>query len=255
MSDTQTILYESSAEVATITLNRPQRRNALSAEMIQALTQTLQRARQDAAARVLILTGAGKGFCAGQDLEAFRGELRSNQVYDHIVNFYKPLISLIREMEKPVLAAVNGVAAGAGASLALACDLRLMAEDASLLQPFSKIGLIPDSGSSWFLARQLGFGRAFEMALEAERIPAARCLELGLVNRIVAPEALLAEARAWAEKLASVSALALGLTKKVLNFAATASLLEALEYEARLQQQASEGDDFGRAVQAFFARP
>jgi 2-(1,2-epoxy-1,2-dihydrophenyl)acetyl-CoA isomerase len=161
------------------------------------------------------------------------------------------MIKMLRSIEKPVIAAVNGVAAGAGASLALACDLRIMATTASLLQAFGNIGLVPDSGSTWFLVRQVGFGRAFEIAVEGERIPAKRCLELGLANRLAEPETLMAEARAWAAKLAGRATYAIGLTKRAMNRALTSTLLEAIEYEAHLQQLAAGSQDFVEGVQAF----
>ena len=150
--------------------------------------------------KAVLLTGSGKGFCAGQDLDAFEIEVRDD-VRGHLRQRYKPLIMALLEIPKPVIAAVNGVAAGAGASLALASDLRILADDASLIQVFSKIGLIPDSGSNWFLNRQLGYSRAFQLAIEAEPIPASRCLELGLANRVAPSASLLQEALVWARKL------------------------------------------------------
>ena len=161
------------------------------------------------------------------------------------------MIEQFQTVEKPIIAAVNGVAAGAGASLALACDLRLMSTQASLLQAFSNIGLIPDSGSTWFLVRQVGYSRAFEIAIEGERIPAERCLELGLANRVVEPEQLMAEAQTWAEKLAQRATYAIGLTKRAMLQAVNSTLLEAIDYEAHLQQLASKSEDFAEGVQAF----
>lgn len=251
MSEYQTILYELKNAVATVTLNRPERRNAITDEMMAEVSQALKSASRDSQVRTIVLTGAGKGFCAGQDLDAFRGDRPENHIYNHLVNHYKPLITRFQTVEKPIIAAVNGVAAGAGASLAMACDLRVMAKDASLLQAFSNIGLVPDSGSTWFLVRQVGYSRAFEIAIEGERIPADRCLELGLANRVVEPEALLAEAQTWAEGLAQRATYAIGLTKRAMNRAITSTLPEAIEYEAHLQQLASESEDFAEGVKAF----
>ncbi len=251
MSDYQTILYETKNGVATLTLNRPDRLNAITDEIMDELTNALKTAGRDNEVRAIVLTGAGKGFCAGQDLEAFGKERPDNHIYNHLTHHYKPMINMFRTVEKPIIAAVNGVAAGAGVSLALACDLRVMATKASLLQAFSNIGLVPDSGSTWFLVRQVGYSRAFEIAIEGERIPAERCLELGLTNRVVEPEALMAEAQAWAEKLAQRATYAIGLTKRAMNRAITSTLLEAIDYEAHLQQLASESEDFAEGVRAF----
>ncbi len=254
MSDYTTILYEVKDNVATITLNRPEQRNAFNDEMIGELTQALKGVRRDDTVRAIVITGKGKGFCAGQDLIAAAGPRSANQTYEHLIHQYGPLFRLIHTIEKPIIAAVNGVAAGAGASLAMACDLCIMADDASLLQAFSNIGLVPDAGSSWFLVRQLGYRRAFEVAIEGERVPAARCLELGLANRVVQPARLVVEAQAWAKKLAQRSLVAIGLTKRAMNYAATHTLLEAFEYEAHLQQTASERPDVAEGVKAFLEK-
>jgi 2-(1,2-epoxy-1,2-dihydrophenyl)acetyl-CoA isomerase len=254
MAEFNTILYEVTNNVAKITLNRPERRNAFNSEMISEVTQALKNIRRDNAVRATVITGAGKGFSAGQDLETRSGPRAPNQVFEHLTLRYKPLFELIHTIEKPFIAAVNGVAAGSGASLAMACDLCIMAENASMLQAFSNIGLVPDTGSTWFLVRQIGFRRAFEIAIEGERISAARCLELGLVNRVVPPEHLLTEAQAWAEKLAQRSLMSIGLTKRALNYAATHTLLETFEYESHLQQIASEGPDYAEGVSAFLQK-
>lgn len=251
MPDYQTILYETSNGVATVTLNRPERRNAFTNEMLKELTHALKQIQKDGSVRAVVLAGAGKGFCAGQDLDAFAGDLSNGTVHDHLITYYKPLISLVREVEKPIIAAINGVAAGAGASLALACDLRLMADDASLLQAFSNIALVPDAGSTWFLVRLVGYSRAYEIAIEGERIPASRCLELGLTNRVVPADSLQAEARAWAERLAQRPTYALGLTKRAMNRALQIDLPEAIAYEAHMQQLAAESRDFHEGVTAF----
>ena len=253
MSDYQTILYEVERGVATLTLNRPERLNAFVNEMLSEITQALKSADRDSAVRAILITGAGKGFCAGQDLKHLADELGDNQIYEHLMTHYRPMIKLLHTIEKPVLAAINGAAAGAGASLALACDLRIMSTEAYLLQSFNNIGLVPDVGSTWFLVRQVGYSRAFELAVEAERIPAERCLALGLVNRVAEPAALLPEARAWAEKLAQ-RPYAAGLTKRALNRAMTSTLLEAVEYEAHLQQLAAESEDFAEGKQAFLEK-
>jgi 2-(1,2-epoxy-1,2-dihydrophenyl)acetyl-CoA isomerase len=254
MPDNQTIRYETENGVATLTLNRPERLNAFTDQMMQETVSALKQAAKDEAIRAILVTGAGRGFCAGQDLESFQGPLPDERFYKHLIEYYQPMIALLRSVEKPIIAAVNGIAAGAGVSLALACDLRVMAKNASFLQAFSNIGLVPDSGSTWFLVRQIGYSRAFELAIEGERIPAQRCLELGLVNRVVEAEDLMSEARAWAEKLAQRATLAIGLTKRAMNRAMSSTLLEAIEYEAHLQQIASESQDFAEGVQAFMEK-
>jgi 2-(1,2-epoxy-1,2-dihydrophenyl)acetyl-CoA isomerase len=251
MPDYQAILYKTKNGVATITLNRPERLNAINDTMLAEMATALKSVVQDGAVRAIILKGAGRGFCAGQDVISFQEPPVENQIYHHLLGHYKPVIMLLRTIEKPIIAAINGVAAGAGASLALACDLRMMAQNASLLQAFSNIGFIPDSGSSWFLVRQVGYSRAFELAIEGERIPAERCLELGLANRVVEPQVLHVEAQAWAEKLAGRPTYALGLTKRAMNRALTSSLPEAIDYEAHLQQLAAESEDFAEGVKAF----
>jgi 2-(1,2-epoxy-1,2-dihydrophenyl)acetyl-CoA isomerase len=250
MTTYQTILYQTKNNVATLTLNRPERLNAFTDEMMLEIHDTLQRARDDSSIRAIVLTGAGRAFCAGQDISSFQN-LEDYDVEKHLLATYKPMIELMRAIEKPIIGAINGVAAGAGCSLALACDLRIMAEEASLLQAFSNIGLIPDAGSTWFLVRQVGYSRAFEIASEGERIPAQRCLELGLTNRVVKGDVLMVEAQAWAEKLAQRATFAIGLTKQAMNYAANSTLLEAIEFEARLQKRAAASQDFVEGVAAF----
>jgi 2-(1,2-epoxy-1,2-dihydrophenyl)acetyl-CoA isomerase len=250
MPDNRRVLVESDGPVLTLVLNRPERRNALDNDTLEQLTRAVQEAAKASEVRAVVLTGAGKGFCAGQDLEAFETEARQG-VYTHLVERYRPMILALRQAPKPVIAAVNGIAAGAGASLALACDLRVMAEDGGLMQAFGRIGLVPDSGSSWFMVRHLGFGRAFEAAIEGELIPASRCLELGLANRVVASDRLLVEARQWASRLAELPTFAVGLTKEALSRALECSLPESLELEALLQERAAASMDFAEGVKAF----
>ncbi|MBX7214599.1 MAG: enoyl-CoA hydratase/isomerase family protein [Thermoflexales bacterium] len=239
--------------VAAITLNRPERMNALTVPLIQALTSALRSAERDAAARVVLLTGEGRAFCSGQDLESFGDPeiKRPNRIRDQLMVSYTPLVQQLRGMGKLVIAAINGAAAGAGMSLALACDLRIMSEQAFLMQAFSNIALIPDAGGTWLLARQVGYSRALQLAVEAERIPAATCLALGLTNKVVAAEALQAEALDWARRLAARPTGALALTKRAIAHAMEVGLNDALDYEGHLQQMASEGADFAEGVAAF----
>ncbi len=251
MSTYTSILTQTQNNVAIITLNRPHRRNAITHAMLGEVAQALKSAAKDRQVRAIVLTGAEHSFCAGQDLAEFGGENSPNYVYKHILRHYRPVIELLTTIEKPVIAAINGVAAGAGVSLALACDLRVMSDDASLLLAFSNIALIPDAGATWFLVRAVGYSRAYEIAIEGEKIPAERCLELGLSNKLAAADELMPVALAWAEKLAQRPTFALGLTKRAMNKAVTLSLTQAIEYEAHLQQLAAEHPDFTEGVAAF----
>jgi 2-(1,2-epoxy-1,2-dihydrophenyl)acetyl-CoA isomerase len=248
------VLYESGAGVATITLNRPEARNAIDDALLKGARAAFEQARGDTAVRAVVLAGAGKGFCAGADLSVFGGDLTPDGVAAYINENYRPLMQLICTLPKPVVGAINGVAAGAGASLALACDMRVMADDAALMMAFSNIGLVPDAGATWFLARQVGYSRAFEIAAEAERIGAARCLELGLANQVAPAAELLPAAHARAERLAQRPTLALGLTKLALARALETDLMDAIGYEAELQRRTIVSHDHREGVAAFRER-
>ena len=251
MPDYDTIHYELQENVALITLNRPERRNAMNLALNRDLLAAFEEAAGDEAVRAVVVTGAGKGFCAGADLAVFQPMPTPEQVYEIILSNYQPMMRTIMEMKKPVVAAVNGVAAGAGASLALACDLRVMADDASLMMAFSNIALVPDAGACWFLARLVGYSRAYEIAIEGQRVPAERCLEWGLTNRVVPAADLLAEALGWAKRLAKRPTLTLGLTKHAMQYALLNDLSATIEYEARLQKQTIPSHDFMEGVMAF----
>ena len=247
----ETIIYEAKDGVATITLNRPDAANALNDTMAGDLLDALQQAGTDPSIRALLITAAGKAFCAGQDLKAVPS---TRSIAELLATTWNPIVRGIRELEKPVVAALNGVAAGAGAGVALACDLRVASERASLVILFSKVGLIPDAGVTWALPRLLGLGRALELAWLAEPVDAARALELGLVNRVVAPGHLMDEAAALARRLAEGPTLAFGLTKRAMNRALTMAFPEALEYEGMLQDVAFHSADFGEGVAAFLEK-
>ncbi|VAW41147.1 Enoyl-CoA hydratase [hydrothermal vent metagenome] len=250
----ETITCNVDDQVLLITMNRPERRNALNDALNRDLLAAFTYAGDEDAIRAIVLTGEGKGFCAGADLSGFGAQPTAEQVYDTILASYQPLMGLITTIEKPVIAAVNGIAAGAGASLALACDLLMMADDASLMMAFSNIGLVPDAGACWFLQRQVGYSRAYQIAIEGEQIPATDCLTYGLVNKVVPAAALLVEAQVWAAKLAKRPTLALGLTKHALNHAAANDLASTIEYEARLQKQTIPSHDHKEGVRAFAER-
>lgn len=240
--------------VMTITLNRPDKRNAMNAELNDQLIDALREGRSDDDVRAVIVTGAGKGFCAGADLTLFAQIDRPEFVRDYVVDHYKVMMELITAMDKPVIAAVNGSAAGAGASLALACDFRVLAEDASIYQAFIKIGLVPDAGSCWLLARQVGYSKALEIATSGEPVDASECEELGLANRVVPAGDLLDEAGAWAKRLAQMPTVAIGMTKKAMRFAMDNDLGKTIEWEAELQARAVQTHDHKEGVSAFFEK-
>lgn len=254
MSDEQPILYTVDQGVATITLNRPERRNAVTPALLQSLGVALDQAGADATVRAVVLTGAGKGFCSGQDLSAFGAMRSADEVRTTVIENYKPVIMRLCRLEKPIIGAINGAAAGAGASLALACDLRIMAEDGSLVQAFSNIGLVPDAGSSWFLVRLVGYSRALEIAIEGERISAQRCLELGLTNRLAPADALLGTAQGWAQQLAQRPTLAIGLTKRIMQQATQQDLETIIHLEAELQTKTIVSHDHREGVTAFLEK-
>ncbi|WP_216321712.1 enoyl-CoA hydratase-related protein [Deinococcus aestuarii] len=243
------ILAQTRAGVRTLTLNRPDRLNAANDTLLLTLTEELKIAGADPAVRVVVITGAGRGFCAGQDLGDVSG--RDMTFTEHLRATYNPLIRTIRGLSKPVITAVNGVAAGAGASLALSGDIRLWAGSASLIEVFSNIALVPDSGSTWFLPRLVGPHRAFELMALAGRVGAEDGLRLGLCEHVYPDETFADEVQAYAERLAARPANALGLTKQALNFAVTSTLEEALDREAELQQLAGDHWEHEEGVRAF----
>lgn len=251
------IQYEASDGIATITLNRPDSLNALNTEISHALIDVLGTVAQDATVRCVILTGAGRAFCSGADLAEAQERIDAGQrldVSEILRDRYHRIIMGIVEMEKPVIAAVNGVAAGAGASLALACDLRVGSDKAKFLQAFIKIGLIPDSGANHLLPHLVGYAKAMELALTGDMIDADEALRLGLINRVVPAEDLLKEARAWAEPFASGPTRAYGLTKKAMRFGATNDLAATLDYEADLQDQAAMTHDSLEGIKSFIEK-
>lgn len=254
MSENATVLTEVKDSVMTITLNRPDKRNAMNAELNQELIEAIRAARDDADVRAVIITGAGKGFCAGADLTLFAQVDRAEFVRDYVIDYYKKMMELIMLMDKPVIAAVNGSAAGAGASLALACDFRVMAADASIYQAFIKIGLVPDAGSCWLLARQVGYSKALEIATSGEPVTAAQCAELGLANRVVGADELFDAANEWAQRLAKMPTVAIGMTKKAMHFSMDNALGKTIEREAELQARAFQTHDHKEGVSAFLEK-
>ncbi|MGH2349529.1 MAG: enoyl-CoA hydratase-related protein [bacterium] len=248
-----TILLERREGVFTITLSRPDVLNAFNDQMSAEMQEALREAERDPAARCLVITGAGRGFCSGQDLRDRAGNTAFSFV-DSLRRRYNPIIAKLRSIEKPVLAAVNGVAAGAGCSLALACDLRLASAKASFIEVFARVGLVPDSGSTFFLPRLVGLGRAFELCYLPDPVTAEDALRIGLVNWVVPQEEFALRVAQIAERLAQGPTKGYGLIKRALNHNLAVSLESALEYEAMLQEAAGRTADHREGVAAFLAK-
>jgi len=237
--------------VLTITLNRPDVLNAFNGAMHKALGAALKEARADEV-RAVVITGAGRGFCVGQDLTEFREA--PGDIADSLRRRYHPNVLAIRALEKPVIAAVNGAAAGAGLSLACACDLRVAADSATFVPAFINIGLVPDSGGSFFIHRLLGNARAFEWMASGRSLTAGRAHAWGLVNEVVDDEELAARAAEIAATFASMPTRGVGMTKRLFDGAASRTLEEQLELEAQLQSAATQTEDFREGVAAFLEK-
>jgi 2-(1,2-epoxy-1,2-dihydrophenyl)acetyl-CoA isomerase len=248
------ILFEVDQGVARITLNRPDVLNSIHTAMSGEIQEALVQAAREREIRAVLLTGTGRGFCAGQDLEEIRPGSTVDDFAAHVRKVYTPLVRGLRALEKPVICAVNGVAAGAGANLALACDLVLAAEEASFVQVFAKIGLIPDTGGSFFLPRLVGLARATALAMLAEKITAGQAVEIGLIYRACPAASLDQEASKLAVHLAAQPTLGLGLTKRLLNATWGNDLEAQLELEAECQGAAGRSADYAEGVAAFLAK-
>jgi 2-(1,2-epoxy-1,2-dihydrophenyl)acetyl-CoA isomerase len=236
--------------VLTITLNRPDVLNAFNRALHRALSAALKEAR-DAEVRAVVITGAGRGFCAGQDLSEFAG---TPDIGEALRATYHPNVLAIRALEKPVIAAVNGACAGAGLSLACACDIRIAADNASFVPGFIGIGLVPDAGGTYFIHRLLGASRAFEWMSSNRRLTAAEAHAWGIVSEVVEGDALPARAAELASFYAGLPTRAIGMTKRLFDHADTATLEEQLEHEAQLQAAATQTDDFREGVAAFLEK-
>jgi len=252
MTDYQTVTYERDGPIAIVTTNRPDNMNSFDAAMRSDMANALQRAGEDPSVRVVVLTGSGRSFSAGADLKD--GLNRGKPTSEILQQEYRPGIEAINDMPKPVIAAVNGSAAGIGLSFALACDLMIMADDAFILSPFTTISLVPDGGLNWMLVHQLGYRRAFQLSVESERIPADRCVQLGLANKTAPADSLLDEALAWARTLSERAPLSLAATKKVMRRAATSDWGSTFDMEASLQDDLRASADCAEGVQAFFEK-
>jgi 2-(1,2-epoxy-1,2-dihydrophenyl)acetyl-CoA isomerase len=242
--------YELHDAVAVIALNRPDSMNAFDTALRADVVEAFDKAREDDSVRVVVFTGEGRCFSAGADLKA--GIDRN--VEEILQVEYRPVQEAIASIPKPVIAAVPGSAAGIGLSMALQCDLLIMADNAFLLSPFTTISLVPDGGLNWLLVRQLGYRRAFQLSVESERIPAERCVELGLANKVVPAEELRSAALEWAQILAKRAPLSLAATKKVMRFAADNDWSEAYDMEAKLQGELLGSEDNQEGIRAFFEK-
>jgi len=248
-----TVRVEVADAIATITLARPAALNALTIPMKLELRAAIEAAAADPAVRAIVLTGEGRAFCAGQDLKE-RLEPDAPPLGEELRERYNPIVVAMRQCWKPIVGAINGVAAGAGFSLALACDLRIAAETASFVLAFGRIGLVPDSGATWFLPRLLGAAKAAELALLDEPLTAADAFRLGLVSRVVPAADLAAEARAIALRLAAMAPYALAATKEALDSAFHSPLRHALDLEAALQDEAGGTADHAEGIAAFMEK-
>lgn len=244
------VKYEKNGSVAYVTLNRPDVFNAFNDEQSYELQSVWKAIKKDAEVRVVVLTGAGKAFCSGQDLKAIANS-KNRSLSDSLYKRYNPIIKAMRELPKPIICRLNGVAAGAGASLALACDFIVAHEKSSLIEVFVNVGLVPDSGSSYFLPKAISPARAFEMATMAPKVSAQQALEWGLINRVCSDENFDETINQIAEYYASAPTKSIGMIKGMLNKAAHSDLDTMLQYEAYCQEIAGRSDDYKEGVSSF----
>ena len=248
------VLTDAHEGVQTITLNQPAKFNALSNAMLKGLNEAMRAAERDTAIRAIVLTGAGKGFCSGADIGEFDLSNGGMDAGEHLRQHFSPLITRMRAMEKPVLAAVNGVAAGAGMSLAFACDLRFAAESARFVVAFVKIGLVPDAGLMHFLPRLVGPAKTLELSWTGDPVGAQEAYELGMLNRVLPDDEVLSHTQSLALRLAHGPAKTIGLIKRAVNQAHELPLERVLDMEANYQTIASANADFAEGVAAFMAK-
>lgn len=250
----ETIIASLDAGIFTITLNRPESYNACNEQLTQELQTALQYAHDTDDVRCVVLTGAGKAFCSGQDLKDAPSGGGKRSLKDSLERRYNPIIRLITTLPKPVIAGINGVAAGAGLSLALACDVRIMSASAKLVEAFIGIALIPDSGATFFYTKMLGYAKAFEFATENKPIASDEALALGLVNQVLHPGAFQDGLQALAKKYAEGPTQSYGYVKLLLQNAQSSTLEHMLELEAEYQQLAGESHDYAEGVKAFIEK-
>tara|TARA_B100001996_G_scaffold254140_1_gene197362 strand:+ start:1439 stop:2755 length:1317 start_codon:yes stop_codon:yes gene_type:complete len=246
----QTILYSKEGKVGIIKLNRPDKYNAVTPIMVEELKQVISIIRNDSSIRSVVLTGEGKGFCSGADMDTF-GVATPEDSREYITNAYQSLLRSFTTLKKPIIAAVNGTAAGVGAAFALACDLRVMSDKSGILFAFINIGLGPDGGASWLLSRQVGYSKALEISLEGKKVNAEECFNLGLTNKIVKDNELFNKAMEWAKILAKKPTIAVGITKEDLLYSLDHSLQDTIAYESEKQLAAFASHDLIEGVSAF----
>jgi len=249
----ETLKYASAEGVTTISLNRPDRYNAFSDELSFELQDALKAASKDPETRVVVLTGEGKAFCSGQDLKE-SGKESTRSFSESLHKRYNPIIRRMREMPKPIIGRINGVAAGAGCSLALACDVIVSADHVKFIEVFINIGLVPDSGSSFFLPQLIGYNKAFEMATMGSHVLAPQAYEMGLINKVVPADELDAAVKGYTDYFANAPTRAIGQIKKMLQKAQSSSLNDMLEYEAYQQEIAGRSEDYREGVDAFLEK-
>ena len=250
----QEIVLDMHGAVALLTLNRPEKLNALTQVMSDELCDAFEGLRDDEAVRAVLVTGAGRGFCAGQDLTEFEESYRAGErpdIESHLEKTYHRLIPMIVNTPQPVIAAVNGVAAGAGVSLALACDIRLASEEARFTQAFVKIGLVPDSGGTWLLPRVIGYARAVALSMAGDMVDARAALDIGLVTQVLPADGFLEAAQGYAARLAAMPTRALSATKALIRKNLTVDLEEALAAEGKAQSEMGQTEDHLEGVMAF----
>ncbi len=254
MNTYETLLVEQNGGVLEVTLNRPDKFNALNTQVSDELVAVCNHTAEDASIRCILLTGAGRGFCAGQDLAEVAGRGDDFSFIEHLDTAYNKMVRAMRTLEKPIIVAVNGACAGAGLGLALAGDIRYASEKAKFLPAFIGIGLVPDTGVSYWLPRLMGINRAAEFLFLNERVSGDQAVALGFANKVFPHETFLEEARALAQKFAVAPTLGLGLTKRLLNQSLTATLDEQLDAEAQLQNVVGHSADYREGVAAFYEK-
>jgi 2-(1,2-epoxy-1,2-dihydrophenyl)acetyl-CoA isomerase len=253
MDTYQFLKYTVNDGVATVTLNRPDVYNALNDEITYELQGALKAIARDEMVRVVVLTGEGKAFCSGQDLKAASGQ-QKRSFMESLHKRYNPIIRAMRTLPKPIVCRLNGVAAGAGCSLALACDVIVAVEEAQLIEIFINIGLVPDSGSSFFLPRYIGMNKAFELCSMGNKLKASEAVAIGLINKAVPAAELDGAVRTYTDFYAKAPTKSIGLIKRMLNKAMTSSLDDMLDYEAYCQEIAGSSEDYKEGVRAFLEK-
>ena len=250
----KSVLIEKEKNIAIITLNRPDRYNAVNQDLVNDINYCLSIAEKDENIRAIVLTGNGKGFCAGADMSVFGAKVTAEERKDYLIEQYQPLMNRFFSMDKPIIGAINGTAAGVGAAFALACDLRVMSKESALLYAFVNIGLGPDGGASWLLARQVGYSKAFEIAISGKKVFGEECSKLGLTNRIVDKEDVLNDAKKWAHELSIRPTLAIGIAKADMMYSMDNNLNDTIAFEANKQVLAFNSYDLKEGVTAFIEK-